>query len=307
VSLGGYGDFVRELTDAGYTGVWAGETNGLDAIVTLAAAAAWNPALDIGTGIVPAATRGPAVLAMTAAALGELAPGRFSLGIGASSPLTVEQWNASTYDRPVARVRDTVRFLRKALAGGRADADFETFSVNSFRLARVPDPSPAILVGALRPTMLAVARDEADGAVATCLADRDVPAVAGVLGPARRLVAWLLVCPSRHADRVRSWAKPWLTSYLCVPAYAEAQRWLGRGELLAPMWDAWKRGDRKAATAALPDEVVDDLVIHGAPERCADRIRCYVQAGVTEPVISVRPLDGDPRHAVRAVGRAYHG
>jgi probable F420-dependent oxidoreductase len=305
VRLGDHGAVVGGLTDAGYTDVWAGETNGLDAVTPLAAAAAWNPALRIGTGVVPAATRGPAVLAMTAAALGELAPGRFSLGIGASSPVAVEDWNAGVYDRPVARVRDTVRFLRQALAGGRVDSDFETFSVRGFRLARVPDPVPGVLVAALRPNMLAIARDEADGAITTCLAASDVAEVAAILGPARRLVSWLLVCPSPDADRVRAWARPWLTAYLCVPAYAELHRWLGRAEMLAPAWQAWERGDRAAATGAVPDHLIDDLVIHGSPEECAEGIRRYVRAGVGEPVISVRSLDGDPVAAVRAVGEAF--
>jgi probable F420-dependent oxidoreductase len=306
VKLADHGEFVRSLTDTGYTDVWAGETNGLDAVAPLAAAAAWNPALHIGTGIVPAATRGPAVLAMTAAALGELAPGRFSFGIGSSSPLAVEEWNNASYHRPVARVRDTVRFLRKALAGKRIDEVFETFAVRGFRLARVPEVAPQILVAALRPHMLALARDEADGAITTCLAWNDVATVAKVLGPTPRLVSWLLVCPSRDADSVRDWARPRLAAYLCVPAYAEQHRWLGRAEMLEPVWEAWDRGDRRAAAAAVSDPLVDALVVHGAPEQCAEAIHRFVQSGVTEPVLSVQPLDGDPVTAIDLVGAAFH-
>ena len=58
-----------------------------------------------------------------------------------------------------------------------------------------------------------------------------------------------------------------ITAYLNVEAYAEFHRWLGRGPALQPMWDAWAAGDRKAALAAIPDEVVDDLVVHGSLER----------------------------------------
>ncbi len=304
VRLADHAAMVSRLTDWGYRSAWAGETNGLDAVATLAAAAAWNPDLHVGTGVVPAATRGPAVLAMSTAALAELAGGGVSLGIGPSSPVTLEQWNASIYDRPVARVRDTVRFLRRALAGERVDMELETFSVRGFRLARPPDRIPDVLVGALRPKMLAVAREEASGAVATCLAECDVPAVAGVLGPGRRLVAWLLACPSRDAERVRAWARPWVASYLCVPAYAEAQRWHGRGDLLDPVWRAWKQGDRAGAAAAVPDEVVDALVIHGPPEQCAERVRRFFEAGVTEPVIAVRTFDEDPVAATRSLGMA---
>jgi probable F420-dependent oxidoreductase len=306
IKLADHGDFVRSLTDTGYTDVWAGETNGLDAVAPLAAAAAWNPALHIGTGIMPASTRGPAVLAMTAAALAELAPGRFSFGIGSSSPLAVEEWNNADYDRPVARVRDTVRFLRKALAGKRVDENFETFAVRGFRLARVPDVAPEVLVAALRPHMLALARNEADGAITTCLASSDVATVANVIGPACRLVSWLLVCPSRDADSVRDWARPRLAAYLCVPAYAAQHRWLGRAEVLQPVWQAWERGDRRAAAAAVSDPLVDALVVHGAVEQCAEEIHRFVEAGVTEPVLSVQPLDADPITAIDMVGAAFH-
>jgi probable F420-dependent oxidoreductase len=306
VKLADHGDFVRQLTDNGYTDVWAGETNGLDAIVPLAAAAAWNPDLNIGTGIVPASTRGPAVLAMTAAALAELAPGRCSLGIGSSSPVAVEEWNGASYDRPVARVRDTVRFLRQALAGHRVEEEYETFAVRGFRLARPPAIPPRLLVAALRPKMLAVARDEADGAITTCLASTDVATVAAVLGPSCRLVSWLLVCPSRDAEAVRAWARPRLAAYLCVPAYAELHRWLGRGEMLQAVWQAWAQGDRRAAAAAVSDPLVDALVVHGPPEQCAEEIRRFVDSGVTEPVLSVQPLDGDPIAAISRVGAAFH-
>ena len=80
----------------------------------------------------------------------------------------------------------------------------------------------------------------------------------------RELVARIFVCPSENAERVRAGARMVIAAYLNVPVYAEFHRWLGRGPQLQPMWDAWAAGDRKAATAAIPDSVVDDLVVHGS-------------------------------------------
>ena len=48
-----------------------------------------------------------------------------------------------------------------------------------------------------------------------------------------------------------------------MPAYAAFHDWLGRGEVLRPMQDAWAAGDRKGALAAIPDHLVDELVVHG--------------------------------------------
>src|SRR4051794_37045198 len=106
--------WLEELLDLGYTDLWSSEADGTDAFTPLALAAAWTPQARLGTAIVPAFTRGPAVLAQTAAALAEAAPGRFVLGIGTSSNVIVQQWNDIPFDEPYKRTRDVVRFLRRA-------------------------------------------------------------------------------------------------------------------------------------------------------------------------------------------------
>ncbi len=89
-----------------------------------------------------------------------------------------------------------------------------------------------------------------------------------------------------------------------MPVYRAFHEWLGRGEQLAPMWRAWEAGDRKAALAAIPDEVVDALVVHGPPAACREQVRRYVEAGVTTPVLALLPTGGDPGELVRALAPA---
>ena len=86
-------------------------------------------------------------------------------------------------------------------------------------------------------------------------------------------MARIFVCPSDRADVVREAARFAIAAYMNVPVYAAFHEWLGRGEVFGPMWDAWKAGDRKAALAAIPDEVVDDLIVHGSPAACRARIQ----------------------------------
>ena len=50
--------------------------------------------------------------------------------------------------------------------------------------------------------------------------------------------------------------------------YAAFHDWLGRGDALRPMWEAWKAGDRKRALEVVPDEVIDEVFLHGTPEEC---------------------------------------
>ncbi len=121
-------DLVAALPDLGYTDAWSSEVNGADAFTPLAAAALWTTGLRFGTAIAGIYTRGPALLAMNAATCASLAPGRFVLGIGTSSPVIVEDWNGLKLDRPYQRARDTLRFLRAALAGEKVSGEFDAFA-----------------------------------------------------------------------------------------------------------------------------------------------------------------------------------
>ncbi len=66
------------------------------------------------------------------------------------------------------------------------------------------------------------------------------------------------------------------------------------------MRQAWAAGDRRAALAAVPDDVVDDLVVHGPPEKCRERVAEYHANGLDTPVIAIVPGPGvDEAAAVR--------
>ena len=291
-------DKLVELADLGYTDIWSSEADGADAFTPLALAAAWEPRLRLGTAIVPAYTRSPACLAQSVATLADAAPGRFAIGIGSSSNVIVERWNGVPFVEPYKKVRDVVRFLRDALSGEKVARRYDTFEVQGFRLGIRPEHSPPILVAALREGMLRLAGREADGVIINWLAPTDVSTIAKIVNEAaggadREVVARIFVCPSENATVVRAAAKFAVAAYLNVPVYAEFHRWLGRGDQLQGMWDAWSAGDRKAAVAAVPDEVVDELIVHGSPEACRRRIQEYFDNGVTTSTLAVMGLDPD--------------
>ncbi|BCJ42424.1 LLM class F420-dependent oxidoreductase [Actinoplanes ianthinogenes] len=292
VPLAEHAAVFTALADAGFTDAWTAEVAGTDAFTPLTLAAAWEPRLRLGTAIAPVYTRGPGLLAMTAAALAETAPGRFQFGIGASSPVVAGDWNAADFVKPFARSRDMLRFLRAALAGEMVDREFATFTVKRFRLERPPAVPPQLMLAALRPQMLHLAAAEADGVILNWLAATDVPtalAETKEAGPDFAVATRIFVVPTDDAGYARTLGRRLITSYLTVPAYAAFHRWLGREEILTPMWDAWERGDRKAALAAIPDALVDDLVVHGTPDVVRARVQAYADAGVTIPVMALLP------------------
>jgi len=304
-------ELYRELVDLGYTDIWSSEAGGTDGFTPLTLAAAWAPELRLGTAITPVYLRGPALLAQSVAALAEASQGRFVLGVGTSSNVIVERWNGMSFDQPFQRVRDTVRFLRTALAGGKVVEEYETFAVNGFRLGRpLPeDQRPPILIAALRPGMLRLAGREADGVILNWLAAEDVPTVTNYVHEAadgadsadREVAARIFVLPVDDAETARTIGRMAIAAYLTVPVYAKFHEWLGRGEQLAGLWKNWEAGDRKAAVAAIPDEIVDALIVHGSPDACREHVERYVAAGVGTPAIALLPGQYDQREAIRAL------
>jgi probable F420-dependent oxidoreductase len=298
IPLHAHREWFARLVELGYTDVWSAEVDGSDGFTPLALAAAWEPSLNLGVAITPAYTRGPALLAQSVASIADAAPGRFAFGLGASSEVIVANWNGLAFENQYRRVRDTLRFLRQALTGEKITGSYEGFSVTGFRLARVPEQQPALYLAALRPGMLHLAGKEADGAILNWLGAEDVPkAVAEVesaaSGAHREIVARIFVIPTDDADLARMVGRRMITAYLNVTAYAEFHRWLGRGPALQPMWNAWAAGDRKGALAAIPDEVVDTLVVHGSTAECRAHIQRYVDNGVTVPAPAVIPIGID--------------
>ena len=307
VPLGEQRSWIEELADLGYTDLWSAEADGADAFTPLALASVWAPELRLGTAIVPAFTRGPACLAQSVGSLAQAAPGRFVFGIGTSSDVIVERWNGIEFVEPYKRTRDMVRFLRQALTGEKVREAYESFEVKGFKLGVPPTEPVPILIAALREGMLRLAGREGDGAIINWLSADDVSTVVPHVtqfGDDKEIVARIFVAVSEDSETVRSMGRYAIAAYLNVPVYAEFHRWLGRGDVLQPMWTRWQEGDRAGALEAIPDEVVDQLIVHGSADSCRAQIQRYVDNGVTTPAIALLPFGGDTQDAYRALAPA---
>jgi len=295
---------LAALEAAGYTDFWTQEVRRFDALTPLAALAAQAPAARFGAAIAGVYSRGPALLAMQAAAVAEAAPGRFALGIGTSSETIVEGWNAARLTRPVARVRDTLRFLRAAFAGEYIDAAFETFAVRGFRMERLAT-APPLLIAALQQRMLALAGAEADGVCLALLSAGDVgrvlPHFAAAGGRGKEVFLRVAVFALADAARARRMARKLLAPYLAAGPYARFHAALGRGEEVERVASALRAGEREAARAAIPDAWLDGLVAHGTPDACRAQLARFVAAGVTTLCIDVVASDTPWLDAQRAV------
>lgn len=289
VSLADHGELVKRAEAVGYTDLWSGETNGPDGFTPLALAAAWSERVRLGTGIVGVFQRGPALLAQEAAALADASRGRFVLGIGSSSDRIVEGWNGLRFERPLSKVRATVEFLQAALAGER--------TATGFKLETAPAQRVPIVLAALRGKMLELAVERTDGAFTNFLPLGGLPKVTAQLADAPDGFELLcrFFCLPGGREQVEPLARFMFSSYITVPVYEAFYRWLGYGEQIEPMVSAWREGDRRAAAAAAPWELIEDMFVFGGPAQMKERLEAFVAGGVTLPIVTpVAPPDQIP-------------
>lgn len=280
VPLAEHGEYVKRAEAAGYTDLWTGETAGPDGFTPLALSAAWTERMRLGTGIVGVFQRGPALLAQEAAALSDAAEGRFVLGIGSSSDRIIEGWNGIPFEKPLSKVRETLEFLKVALAGERTDT--------RFKLETKPRYEVPIVLAALRGKMLQLAVEKADGAFTNFLPLDGLPQVVEGIKDAPEdfeLLCRFFLLPGPR-EEVEPLARFMFSTYITVPVYREFYRWLGWGEQIQPMLDAWEARDRDKAAAEAPWEAIEQMFIFGTPEEMKDRLEQFVAGGITVPILT---------------------
>ena len=302
-TLADHAEVAREMEGLGYTDAWSLEVDGVDIFAPLTVVGQAT-GMRVGSAIANVFTRGPATLAMSAAGVAETAPGRFVLGVGSSSRPIVELWNGGQFQRPVTRVRETIGFLRPALAGERVTMEGETVSAQGFRMTRPPASPIPIYASALRPGMLRAAGETADGVIINWLSAEDSRRAAAVAKEAAseagrdpgsfETVARLMIGIDPPSPETDTFLRRHICAYLTVPVYRAFHVWLGREDLLTPMWEAWDSGDRRGAVAAIPQQVIDDLIIHGSMEEIRAHVERYLDAGVDTAVLRLITHETDP-------------
>jgi probable F420-dependent oxidoreductase len=273
-------ELLRRAEAAGYTDLWSGETNGPDGFTPLSLASAWTEKVRLGTGVVGVMQRGRALLAQETAALADASQGRFALGIGASSDRIIEGWNGMPFERPLSKMSETVDFLRTALAGERADG--------GFKLERAPEERVPIILAALRGKMLRLAVEKGDGAFTNFLPLAGLPKVVEGLEGAPEGFELLcrFFCIPGEREKIEPLARFMFSSYITVPVYEAFYRWLGYGEKIDAMVEAWNAKDRQRAAEEAPWDLIEEMFIFGSPEQMLERLGAFVEGGITLPVIT---------------------
>lgn len=300
---------AREAEAGGFHALWAGEVAGADALSAMAVLATHTSRVGLATGIVPVQTRTPQLLAMSAATLGHLAPGRFALGLGVSSRIIIGDWHGRPHESPLPLMREAVTLIRQALSGEKVTFEGRYFRARNFRLAIPVPPRPVkIYLGALGPGMLELAGELADGVLLNWLAPASVPACvrhleAGARRAGRTLAdfeigAFVRTRVTDATEATRQWLARDITQYAIVDAYARFFASCGYADEMERLNATWRAGDRAAAVGCISDRILDDLGVVGPAAFCRERLAEFTRHGLTQPVVVPIGPPPDPRAAI---------
>ncbi|QLJ01251.1 LLM class F420-dependent oxidoreductase [Streptomyces sp. NEAU-sy36] len=299
---------AKEADRLGYAVCWAAEAYGSDAATVLSWVAAQTERIDVGSAIFQIPARQPAMTAMTAATLDTLSGGRFRLGLGVSGPQVSEGWYGVKFDKPLARTREYVEIVRRAMSRERLSYEGEHWTLplpggpgKPLKLTVHPQREHIPLyIAAIGPKNLEQTGEIADGALlifpaAEHLEETTLTHLRAGREKAGKTLDGFDVCPTLPlavgADRdlaaLADTFRPYTALYVGGMGsakqnfYNRLARRMGYEKEAAEIQEKYLAGDKQGAAAAIPQDLIDKTTLLGSVERIADRMKAYADAGVT--------------------------
>jgi F420-dependent oxidoreductase-like protein len=296
--------YAVEAERLGVDYVWSAEAWGHDAATPIAFVAARTSRVKLGTAIMQAGTRTPALIAMTAMSLDAMSHGRFLLGLGVSGPQVIEGWHGIRFERPVQRMRETMEIVRRAVRGERVAYKGAVYELplpggegKALRSSATPRPNIPIYLATLSPKSLEMTGELADGWLGTSFMPEHArvfldPLEAGAQRAGRPLsaidlqVAAGVVAFSDDVERLIPARKPGLAFSLGAMGsrqhnfYNDAYRRAGYDEVAREVQRLWLDNRREEAAARVPDELVLKTNLLGTEAMVRERLARYRDAGI---------------------------
>ena len=296
-------EYVKAADRLGVDMVWSAEAWGMDAVASIGYLSAVTENIKLGTGIMQISARTPAATAMTAMSLAQISGDRFLLGLGVSGPQVVEGLHGAAFAKPLSRLREYIEIVRMAMNGERVVYEGDHYVLprpggegKTLKSSIPPKPDMPIYLATLGPKSLELTGELADGWLGTSF----IPEHADVFLDRIRAGAERA---GRSLDDIDSQINSQLTVSDEVDAliakarqgmaftlggmgsaksnfYNDAYSRAGWSDVAAEVQRLWVDGDKAAAAAAVPDELVLAAYPMGTEAMVRDRIRAIAAAGV---------------------------
>jgi alkanesulfonate monooxygenase SsuD/methylene tetrahydromethanopterin reductase-like flavin-dependent oxidoreductase (luciferase family) len=289
---------ARHAEDIGLDRVDVAEGWTPDSLILLAELAARTSRIALGSSIISVWGRTPATMALGAAGLQRCSEGRFSLGIGAGSPPLAEGFHGLRWERPLARLRETLVAVRALLGGDRLPQPAP--GARALRLGVTPESPVPILLAALAPGSVRLAGELADGWTPflwarsrigdgrALLQDGEERSDAATPTRASLGVPVALGSDEASARQLAAW---WLSTYLTRmgPLYPRmlGERF-GMSAAVKAMLDA-AAGNAPPDLPATAEDLARDVTLFGTYDRAGDTIAAWFAAGADDVNLVLPP------------------
>jgi probable F420-dependent oxidoreductase len=254
-------EFARKVEKLGYSALWIPEAVGREPFAHTGYLAANTEKLVFATGIANIWARDAITMAAASKTIAELSGGRFLLGIGVSHKPLVANLRGHSYDKPYSYMREYLPKMKGAL----------------YRAPQPKEEVPVVLA-ALHPKMLALAKAEASGTHTYFVPPEHTAKARAALGPKPWICAAQAVILETDAAKARAAARSYMKTYVPrLPNYTNNLRALG-----------WQDADFADGCS---DRLVDAIVAWGTADKIRDRIEGHYKAGATH--VCILPLRTD--------------
>jgi F420-dependent oxidoreductase-like protein len=306
----GFVEKAQEAERLGYDSVWVAESWGNDAFTFGAWVAAHTETIKIGTGVVQISARTPTATAMAATTLDHLSNGRLILGLGVSGPQVVEGWYGRPANRPLARTREYVEVIRRALRReGPLEFDGEFYPLpyrgeGSTGLGKplkiMTHPLRAdipIYLGAEGPKNVSQTAEIADGWLPLYYSPFRQEVYADQLAAAKPGFEVAVIVAMNVTDDVAAglWPVQAMLGFYIGGMGAKGQNYhtklmarMGFEEEAYKIQELFFAGKRDEAIAAVPQDFADEISLVGPPSRIRERLDAWEKTPVTTLIVSAQ-------------------
>ena len=153
----------KEIEEAGLDHVWLANIFSFDAITTLALIGRETSRVRLGTAVTPTYPRHPGALAQQAMTTAAATTNRFTLGVGLSHQVVIENMFGMSYEKPAKHMREYLSVLMPLLRGETASFQGEQYRVQGLTLDIPGGTDVPVVVAALGPSMIKLTAEMADG------------------------------------------------------------------------------------------------------------------------------------------------
>jgi F420-dependent oxidoreductase-like protein len=327
---GGFKEAAKQVVDlekAGLDVVWVAEAYTFDAISQMGYLAAITDRVQIGSGIINVFSRTPTLLGMTAAGLDFVSDGRCILGLGASGPQVVEGFHGVPYEKPMARIKETIEVVRRVIRREVIDFHGQTIDIplpegegtglgKPLKLINRPvRPAVPIWWASLMGNSVAATAEVADGWLPIMYIPEKADSVWGDdlrrglakrspdLGPLEISAGGMLaIGDDLPVEKIRDMGRPGTALYVGGMGargknfYNDLAVRYGYEEAAKEIQDLYLDGKKEEAAAKVPADWLEKTTLVGPVTYIAERVAAFKEAGVT--VLNVNPVGSDPVKAI---------